>query len=321
MTVNICNWIFPTDMEGFAPADTADAIGTERREHLAAPEGVVDITRLTFPGGLQVVDFDGSLSADRTIPIRDRASYLSFAFVRSGTVVTRGSAKRFEFRAEPGTATMAYHGDFVGTATFEAPGRLRILSLCVPKTFLDAMVDRPFPGLVTVSPGFAYASIPQSPVIRQCVEAMADCPFNGAVRQLFLRAKAYEIITMAVAAISEARGDGLTDQDIARVHAARDILEKEIQDPPTVPELARMVGTNECRLKRDFKAALQTTPYAYVVARRMDIARAALMRGDCSITSVAQQVGYSNTSHFSAAFFKMHGLLPKDIKRFRMRML
>ena len=315
MTVSECDWILPTDTKAFAFPQTAAAVGIEKRERLTAPQGSVDVVTVTFPDGLQIIDFDGNLSAPLTTPIQDGTEYLSFAFVRNGTIVTRAANLDFEFRAEPGVGRIVYHGDFVGTATFSNAGPIKILSICVPKSYLDTVLEDPLPGLNVVSGRFAQAPIAVSPAIRQCVDTMAECPFDGPVRHLFIRAKAYEIMTIAATMADHRNLETLTPHDVAHVHAARDILERGLDAPPTVPELARMVGTNECRLKRDFKLVLHTTPYAYVVARRMEIARVALMRGARSITTIAQQVGYSNTSHFSAAFFKHHGMLPRDVKK------
>ena len=45
----------------------------------------------------------------------------------------------------------------------------------------------------------------------------------------------------------------LCPQDIEQLHRAKDILVQQAKMPPTLVELARMVGVNERKLKQGFR--------------------------------------------------------------------
>lgn len=47
----------------------------------------------------------------------------------------------------------------------------------------------------------------------------------------------------------------------------------------------------------------------------MIVARSALLTGEQSVTTVANQVGYTNLGHFAAAFRKQFGTTPKAMKK------
>ncbi len=91
---------------------------------------------------------------------------------------------------------------------------------------------------------------------------------------------------------------------------ARDILDEEWEVPPTIGELARRVGVNECYLKKDFKDEIGLSIGEYVRKIRMEKARKLIESGIYSILQVSLFVGYSNPSHFSNAFKRYYGRLP-----------
>ncbi len=96
----------------------------------------------------------------------------------------------------------------------------------------------------------------------------------------------------------------------AAIDEAVDILREEWNDPPSISSLARRVGLNECYLKKWFREKTDLSIGAYVRQQRMKKALELIETGRYSILTTAIFVGYSNPSHFSAAFKKFYGQLP-----------
>ncbi|PIE56082.1 MAG: hypothetical protein CSA34_05925 [Desulfobulbus propionicus] len=96
----------------------------------------------------------------------------------------------------------------------------------------------------------------------------------------------------------------------AAVDEAVDILRREWSDPPSISSLSRRVGLNECYLKRWFREKIGLSIGAYIRQQRMTKALELIETGRYSILTTAVFVGYSNPSHFSAAFKKFYGHLP-----------
>ncbi len=94
------------------------------------------------------------------------------------------------------------------------------------------------------------------------------------------------------------------------VDEAVDILRQEWKSPPTISRLARRVGLNECYLKNGFRRRTGLPIGEYVRQQRMTKALEFLESGKYNIMETAMMVGYSNPSHFAAAFRKVHGHLP-----------
>lgn len=105
------------------------------------------------------------------------------------------------------------------------------------------------------------------------------------------------------------------EKQIELVHAARDILIKEFRSPPSIKDLASLLGTNQFKLKMLFHKYLNTTPYSIVTDMRMNASHALLSKGSLTIGEISQNVGYSHVSNFSLAFKRYFGVSPKEFRR------
>ncbi len=94
------------------------------------------------------------------------------------------------------------------------------------------------------------------------------------------------------------------------VDTAADILRSEWISPPTISSLAKRVGTNECYLKKGFRHQIGMSIGQYIRELRMSKALELLETGKHSVMDIALAVGYTNPSHFSAAFKKFYGKVP-----------
>lgn len=100
-----------------------------------------------------------------------------------------------------------------------------------------------------------------------------------------------------------------------KILQAREIILQNINQPPTIPELARQIGINQCYLKKGFKEMFKSTVYEFVIEQRMQKAKMLLSLNTQSVSQIAEEVGYSNTSNFSNAFKKYTGLYPSELGR------
>lgn len=93
------------------------------------------------------------------------------------------------------------------------------------------------------------------------------------------------------------------------IAAALAILHDEYREPPTIRQLARRVGSNECTLKRTFKAHTGSTIAAYIRAYRLHIALDLLADG-ADADSISAQIGYENPAYFRRLFARHYGYKP-----------
>ncbi|MCG7983583.1 MAG: AraC family transcriptional regulator [Candidatus Thiodiazotropha lotti] len=80
-------------------------------------------------------------------------------------------------------------------------------------------------------------------------------------------------------------------------------------------QLAALSGRSLSTFNREFKILYGTTPKQWLIDRRIEQAHELLSTEQWSVTDTALQVGYSNVSHFIAAFKKKYGKTPYEIKQ------
>ena len=81
--------------------------------------------------------------------------------------------------------------------------------------------------------------------------------------------------------------------------------------------LAEQAGMSEFHFNRLFKRATGRPPSQYQIKLRMDAARRLLRETKKSVITIANDVGYSNPSHFAQLFRKETGLSPTGYRRQR----
>ena len=81
---------------------------------------------------------------------------------------------------------------------------------------------------------------------------------------------------------------------------------------PSSLQLAREAGLSASKLAKGFTKVVGMPIHAYVIERRLEYAACLLAGSCCNVSQAAVMAGYSNMSHFSAAFRKRYGLSPKE---------
>ena len=105
-----------------------------------------------------------------------------------------------------------------------------------------------------------------------------------------------------------------TEYDQERLLFARDYLIQHLHLPPSLPELARIAGLNEFKLKNGFKELFGQPVFAYLAEYRLQEAQAQLLEGRKTASELAFELGYSSLQHFSTAFKKKFGVSPRELR-------
>lgn len=90
---------------------------------------------------------------------------------------------------------------------------------------------------------------------------------------------------------------------------ALELIEAKPTGHVSLSDLAAAAGIGRFQLLRAFVRACGVTPYAYLLQRRVGIARSALARGDAP-ASAALQAGFADQSHLTRAFGRQFGTTP-----------
>jgi len=94
------------------------------------------------------------------------------------------------------------------------------------------------------------------------------------------------------------------------VEQAREYIEASLDQDISLAELERVCGYRRRQLCRDFRIITGTSPYRYLIMRRLDKARQLLVDGQ-PLSRIALDSCFSDQSHFNRHFKKAFGVTPK----------
>lgn len=154
--------------------------------------------------------------------------------------------------------------------------------------------------------------IPSSLVV--VLNQLFNMQLSDSSKGLYYHGKVFELLSLY---FSEKKPNTencpfLNDEDTVRkIKYAKEHLLKNMDSPPGLKALAKLAGLNEFQLKVGFKEIYGNTVFGYLLDHKLDHARVLLDSGKLKVNEVAFQVGYTNPSHFIAAFKKKFGITPK----------
>ena len=154
-----------------------------------------------------------------------------------------------------------------------------------------------------------------TPRMYQILQQILSSPHRGMIEHLLLESKVLELLALQFITLGEntfaPRQISFQAKDADRVQYARELLEQQMCDPPSLAELARLTGLNEFKLKQGFRHLFRTTVFGYLYDYRMAQAQTMLGDGLLNVAQVSAQVGYRSPEAFSTAFRRKFAVSPK----------
>jgi len=104
-----------------------------------------------------------------------------------------------------------------------------------------------------------------------------------------------------------------------RVKRAIDLMQEKLAEPYSIERLAARVGTSVRQLERSFAQHARLTPAAAWRGLRLDHARWRLLNTTRTITQIADECGFADSSHFTRCFKDSFGEPPHAYRQRRHR--
>jgi AraC-like DNA-binding protein len=296
---------------------------------LKIPEalGTGSVREIGFNSGIRLGIADYELRKPDVVKYEMNAPSFGFGFCLSGTSKSKASCLKDSFVISCGQSAFFHFPELSGYREETKGHMLRVLIQMEPELFCFLMeddFDRIPPPLQKFADGTGVKPCRVADIITPSMQTalhqILSCPYHGLTRQLFLEGKAMELMAYKLEQFESDPAKTkihpvLKSNDVERIHYARDLLIKDIENPPDLVELARLTGMSRSKLHYDFRVVYGTTPFDYLRNRRLEKAKISLDKGSMDVTEVAYSVGYSSPSHFTKVFKQYFGMPPSNYRR------
>ena len=256
--------------------------------------------------GFRLVRAPGPL--DRVEALFAGAAYAPHRHDTYAIGMTMTGVQRFDYRGSTRNSLrgglVILHPDEVhdGRAGDERPFGYRT-AYVAPADILSILDGRPLP--------FVASGVSMCPRLRRAVLALLE-DLARPMADLELEDALYDLAT----ALEQAAEVAVTAPIVNRTAAcrARDYIDTRVEDQFSLADLEAATGHGRWQLSRDFRAMFGTSPYRYLLMRRIDRARSMMLAGH-GIAESAMAGGFADQSHFSRMFKRTFGLTPDAWRR------
>jgi AraC-like DNA-binding protein len=147
---------------------------------------------------------------------------------------------------------------------------------------------------------------------RDVVASLREPPVAKAAQILWYQSKALELMAHFLFMPKNPEFFCMRQKRVARerVERTKELLARDLANPPTLEMLGQEVGCSPFYLSRIFSREVGLTIPQYLRNLRMERAAELLRTGRYNVTEAATEVGYSSLSHFSKAFCETIGCCP-----------
>jgi len=95
------------------------------------------------------------------------------------------------------------------------------------------------------------------------------------------------------------------------------LIDAQADKLASLGELASQAGVEASSICRLFRRYQGTSPYQYLLRRKMNLAAEFLVESGGLVKEAALRVGFADPYHFSRCFKSVHGVAPSDLLRYR----
>lgn len=270
---------------------------------------------------LRIADF--TIDHDINVNFELKRPPIIFWNMLSGNNTIRiggGHSKKEFIRKEPGMCGISFLPHTCGIVHYPKNQRICMVGIQMAPYILGKILNHRLKGIPQkfcrvingAEDKIFYNNNTLTPMMHIALQQIINCSYEGDIRQIYLEGKVMELVAMKLAGNNKS---GLPEfsksTDEEKIRLARDILIKDLENMPSLRDLAKSVGLTHTRLSRGFRNIYGMSVFSYLRAYRLNYARMLLQDKDMNITEVAYASGFSGPSHFAKDFFKCYGVQPK----------
>ncbi len=151
-----------------------------------------------------------------------------------------------------------------------------------------------------------------SPEMFLLVEQFFSNAYEGEIKMMFYKSHIAALLSHYFGQLASEESSKIDTSQLEKINLAQEILLSDMENPPSLTELAYKIGTNTNKLKKGFKAQFGVPVFKYLHNERLKKAYNLIKNDQKTIQEAAWAVGYDSLGSFSNAFEKKFGFRPSQ---------
>jgi len=255
--------------------------------------------------------------------ISSTCCFFSYSISKTSTILIGKQITTDGIMFDSAQNHISYMPGWQGTANFPNNVHLRSVSVDIAPWLLNHFLDEhhdQFPmDLYDIANGSAekyfHRPLIKTPVIDMRLHEICNCKYQGPLKRMYLESKVLELIVHSLSqlVVNQKKHDtplSLHTGDVERIHEVRDILIRNMQNPPSLAKLASQAGLNKNKLNQHFRQVYGTSVFDYLRIYRLECSKKLLENGEKNVAEIAFEIGYAQQCNFTKAFKKYFGSNP-----------
>lgn len=158
---------------------------------------------------------------------------------------------------------------------------------------------------------FVANPVMTDPPLASIILGVLDEPLEPLHADELIQAVSHSLLRHGRSVGGSAKRRAVSDKVIAR---AREFLEENCTRVVSAAELETACGETRFTVGEQFKRRFGTSPYRFLLMRRLDRVRSRLM-SPCDLADLAQEAGFADQAHMTRAFKSAFGTTPSAYMR------
>lgn len=247
------------------------------------------------------------------------ASYIQFHFCISGSITFNYNKGAYNLKLDEGKFLTLYNPEKHLNIDASAARNSKVISVLIPivefhKLFSSSSSDIPFFENKSLNQKHYSENLISNSILIVLNQIIKN-DMDNSTRSLLYKAKIYELFSLIFKKTKEIDLDQCpflkNDENLKKIAKAKDVILKDIKNPPSLIELSKTIDLSLKNLKKGFKEIYGKPVYKYLFDFKMERAKQLLSNGNLNVNEVSYDLGYSSSSHFIAAFKKKYGITPR----------
>lgn len=307
---------------------------SRRGEARSTVEAAHPLARFALRDGLELIIQNFRPQSDMTLLFAREAAPIHFGYILQGdihTVIEHDATCFFNAFNSAGCGGVMFLPHTISQGHYRANRQVLGVAVDVSTELFGELAGEAAPALPAQLRNLAHGVASSSSfilpskitarlggVLRDILSIRPGTPCAG----LFAEAKTLELLSLQIeqfiqSPCSVVAAMAMDRVDRAGVRRVREMLNENLQDPPSLLDMSREAGMSHSKLNRCFKQLYGLTVFEWLRQLRLDKARELLSGGGCSIAEAALNSGFSDQSHLNRCFKRHFGVTPGQFRRAR----